>query len=330
MKRADLGADRNAKLLQDEVFRESEMTTAIVCAYSPVGREALAGLLEAGIEVLALYTYPQAADESWFEAPAILAEARGIPVRMEAVFNADHVFEAIRDAKPDLLVSFYFREMIQARFLELPRLGAFNLHGSLLPSYRGRAPINWVLVKGEHETGVTLHAMTPKPDDGDILAQARIPIDWDDTALSLTLKAASAGRELVREHMPRIADESASRIAQKQFGPSTYFGGRKPQDSRLDFGMTAGEAFNQIRAVADPWPNAFLETTKGQVKVAWALPSAAPCPAGHFRSTSEGVLVGFRDGSLRIVALRHGEVRSERPTEHAVWLRALDIPEAQL
>jgi methionyl-tRNA formyltransferase len=306
------------------------MTTAIVCAYSPVGREALAGVLEAGIEVLALYTYPQAADEAWFEAPAALAQARGIPVRLEADFNADDVYRHLCEAKPDLLLSFYFREMIQARVLEIPRLGAYNLHGSLLPRYRGRAPINWVLVKGEAETGITLHAMTPKPDDGDILAQARLSIDWDETALSLTLKAARAGRELVREALPRIVDGSLARTVQRTLGPSTYFGGRKPQDSRLDFGMAVQEAFNQIRAVADPWPNAFLETAQGSVKVPWALPSAAPCPPGHFRSTSEGVLLGFADGSLRLVALRKGDSRSERPTEHAAWLRALDIPEAAL
>ncbi len=305
------------------------MTTAIVCAYSPVGREALGGLLEAGVEVLALYTYVQGPDESWFEAPAVLAEARGIPVHREPDFNADHVFEDIRKAAPDLLLSFYFREMIQARFLQIPHLGAYNLHGSLLPKYRGRAPINWVLVKGETETGVTLHAMTPQPDDGEILAQAPIPIEWDDTALSLTLKAARAGRELVRDCVPRIAEGKASRVLQKQIGPSTYFGGRKPQDSRLDFGMTLREAFNQIRAVADPWPNAFLETPKGRVKLPWALPSTAPCPVGHFRSTPEGVLLGFADGALRLVALHQDGSRSERPTEHAAWLRALDIPEAR-
>jgi len=304
------------------------MPTAIVCAYSPVGREALAGTLEAGIEVLALYTYPQAADERWFEAPAALAEANGIPVRMEADFNSDPVYRAIQEAQPDLLLSFYFREMIQARFLEIPRLGAFNLHGSLLPRYRGRAPINWVLLKGEAETGVTLHAMTPKPDDGDILAQTRIPIAWDETALSLTLKAARAGREVVREVLPHLAAGTAARTSQKQLGPSTYFGGRKPQDSRLEFGMTVGEAFNQIRAVADPWPNAFLETGKGQVKVPWALPTDTPCPVGQFRNTKDGVVLGFADGSLRIAALRQGAQRSERPTDHAAWLRALDIPEA--
>jgi methionyl-tRNA formyltransferase len=300
--------------------------TAVVCAYSSVGTAALEGLLEAGLEIRALYTYAQGADELWFTPPAEVAQARGIPVHMAPAFNEDSVYEAIRAHRPDFLFSFYFREMIQARFLELPRLGAYNLHGSLLPKYRGRAPINWVLVKGETETGVTLHAMTPKPDDGHIVAQARLPIAWDETALSLTGKAAQAGRGLVRETLPGLVDGSAPRIDQKTLGPSTYFGGRKPADSRLDFSMGVQEAFNQIRAVADPWPNAYLEGTSGVLKLAWALPSAEPCPPGHFRPTREGVLLGFADGALRLHALRKGAHRSERPSDHVQWLAELGLP----
>lgn len=305
------------------------MATAVVCAYSPVGRAALEGLLEAGIQVQALFTYPQGADERWFEPPAALAEKRGIPVFMEPSFNTDEVFERILRLSPDLLFSFYFREMIQARFLEVPPLGAYNLHGSLLPKYRGRAPINWVLVKGEAETGVSLHAMTPKPDDGHLIGQARLPIVWDDTALSLTLRSAEAGRALVRSLAPQLAAGTAPRVDQKTLGPSTYFGGRKPEDSRLDFAMTAQEAFNQIRAVADPWPNAFLRTERGEAKVPWALPCAGACPPGHFKETHEGVLLGFAGGALRIAALRMKGLRSERPTEHAAWLRELGLPEAR-
>jgi len=304
------------------------MATAIVCAYSPVGRAALAGLLEAGIEVLALYTYPQGAEESWFVPPAVLAEARGIPLFMEPRFNEDHVYEAIRALRPDFLFSFYFREMIQARFLDLPRLGAYNLHGSLLPHYRGRAPINWVLVRGEAQTGVTLHAMTPKPDDGDIVGQTVLPIAWDDTALSLTLRAAAAGRELVRSVAPRLADGSAARVSQCTLGPSSYFGGRRPEDGKLDLGGSTRDGFNLIRAVADPWPNAFVAAPGGSVQVSWALPTAAPCPPGQFRETPEGVLLGFQDAALRLHALRRDSVRSERPTEHAEWLRELRLPEA--
>ena len=300
--------------------------TAVVCAYSSVGTAALEGLLEAGVEVLGLYTYPQGADEQWFTPPAAVAQARGIPVHMAPAFNDDAVYDAILAHRPDFLFSFYFREMIQGRFLELPRLGAYNLHGSLLPRYRGRAPLNWVLVKGETETGITLHAMTPKPDDGHIVAQARLPIAWDETALSLTDKAAAAGRDLVGVAIPGLVDGSIRRIDQRTLGASTYFGGRKPADSRLDFAMSVREAFNQIRAVADPWPNAFLEATSGTLKVAWALPSSEPCPPGRFRRTGEGVLLGFSDGALRLLALRRGTRRSERPSDHADWLAELGVP----
>ena len=300
--------------------------TAVVCAYSSVGTAALEGLLAAGVEVRALYTYAQGADELWFTPPATLAAARSIPVHMAPAFNEDAVYDAIRSHRPDFLFSFYFREMIQGRFLELPRLGAYNLHGSLLPRYRGRAPLNWVLVKGETETGISLHAMTPKPDDGHILAQARLPIAWDETALSLTGKAAAASTNLVREAIPGLLDGSIQRIDQKTLGPSTYFGGRKPADSRLEFTMSAQEAFNQIRAVADPWPNAFLETPMGILKVAWALPSGEPCPPGQFRATREGVLLGFSGGALRLHALRKDAHRSERPSDHAHWLAELGIP----
>ncbi len=300
--------------------------TAVVCAFSSVGTAALEGLLEAGVDVRALYTYAQAADETWFTPPEVVARAHGIPAHLARAFNDDAVYEAVRAHQPDFLFSFYFREMIQARFLEVPRLGAYNLHGSLLPRYRGRAPINWVLVKGESESGITLHAMTPKPDDGHIVAQARLPIAWDETALSLTDKAAAAGRDLVRDAIPGLVAGTIQRIDQRTLGPSTYFGGRKPADSQLDFGMTVQEAFNQIRAVADPWPNALLATAIGTLKVAWALPSPAACPPGAFRQTKEGVLLGFADGALRLHALRRGDVRSERPSDHAEWLKALELP----
>jgi methionyl-tRNA formyltransferase len=183
-----------------------------------------------------------------------------------------------------------------------------------------------VLVKGETETGISLHAMTPKPDDGHIVAQACLPIAWDETALSLTDKAATAGRSLVRDAVPGLVDRTSPRIDQRTLGPSTYFGGRKPADSRLDFGMTVQAAFNQIRAVADPWPNAFLDMAKGILKVPWALPSSATCLPGTFRQTREGVLLGFADGALRLHALRRGSLRSERPSDHVEWLKALDIP----
>jgi methionyl-tRNA formyltransferase len=175
---------------------------------------------------------------------------------------------------------------------------------------------------------MSLHQMTPKPDAGAVLAQTRLDIDWDETALSLTQKAAQAGRNLVRSTVPRIVDGTAPRIEQQTLGPTSYFGGRTPADSRLDFAMSVGTAFDQIRAVADPWPNAFLETARGTVKVAWAIPSTMACPQGSFRVCADGVLLGFDGGAIRVHALRRAGVRSERPTEHASWLRELGINES--
>ena len=301
--------------------------TAIVCAYSLVGREALAGLLDAGIRIQALYTYPHPPEDGWFEPPATLAESRGIPVFLEGKFNEDRVHERIQAARPDFLFSFYFREMIQARFLDIPRLGAYNLHGSLLPRYRGRAPINWVLAKGETETGVTLHRMTPKPDDGDIVGQVSIPIAWDETACTLSKKAAEAGRRLVTETVPRLVDGTATFLSQKTLGPSTYFGGRKAEDGELSFDLTAQEAFNLIRAVADPWPNAFLTLPGGIVKVPWAVPATDACPCGGFRVTPAGVLLGFASGALRILALEGGGTRLERASDQAALLRRAGLQE---
>jgi methionyl-tRNA formyltransferase len=292
---------------------------------------AMEALCDCGMDILALYTYYQPDEDGWFEAPEGYAKKVGVPVFKEPDFNAAAVRGHIQTLAPDFLFSFYFREMIKAETLQIPQLGAFNLHGSLLPKYRGRAPINWVLVKGEAKTGVTLHAMTPKPDDGDVFGQKEIPIAWDETALGLTKKAAQAGFELLRETVPLLVDGSIEGVPQKTLGDSSYYGGRKPADSRLHSGMTAQEAFNQIRAVADPWPNAFLEGDGGLVKVPWALPSGSKCRPGRFRRAGEGILLGFADAPLLLVALKNGAgkaaKRSDDPETQAEWLKAIGVGE---
>ncbi|MDR0498977.1 MAG: hypothetical protein LBH03_04500, partial [Holophagales bacterium] len=213
------------------------------------------------------------------------------------------------------------------KILQIPKAGAFNMHGSLLPKYRGRAPINWVLVHGETSTGITLHAMTPKPDDGDIFGQKEIPIVWDETALSLTNKAAYAGYELLRETIPLLVNKAISGISQKALGKSSYFGGRKPEDSHLKKEMTSREAFNQIRAVADPWPNAFITGEHGSIKISWALPHNAQCLPGHFKRVSDGILLGFADAPLRLVTLKNGAEPSNDPNIQVLWLKNVGIKE---
>jgi UDP-4-amino-4-deoxy-L-arabinose formyltransferase/UDP-glucuronic acid dehydrogenase (UDP-4-keto-hexauronic acid decarboxylating) len=165
---------------------------------------------------------------------------------------------------PDIIFSFYYRKMVSKKILAIPAQGALNLHGSLLPRYRGRSPINWVLVNGESEAGVSLHYMTPRPDDGDIVAQAAIPIGEEDTALTLFEKAVEASRELLDETLPLLASGTAGRTPQDH-SLATYFGGRCPADGKIDWSGSARQVNNLIRAVTHPYPGAF--TFSGDQKI---------------------------------------------------------------
>ena len=162
---------------------------AVVLAYHNMGCIGLESLLKNGFEITAVFTHKDDPKENqWFRSVAQLAAQHNIPVFAPDDLNHPLWIEKIKAMQPDMLFSFYYRNMIKEPLLEIPKQGCFNLHGSLLPKYRGRAPINWVLVKGETETGVTLHHMTPKPDNGDIVAQSKIAISNDDTAQTLNEK----------------------------------------------------------------------------------------------------------------------------------------------
>ncbi len=233
------------------------MSGVVVCAYSEVGHACLGELLECGADVRLVVTHEDAPGEAiWFSSVAELARSAGVPVIQPPDVNAPDAVARIAETQPDLLFSFYFRQMIEPELLAVPRLGALNLHGSLLPDYRGRAPVNWVLVHGEKETGVTLHYMDPKPDHGDIVARHAVPIARDDTALTLTRKLARAGRAVLREMLPRLLDGTAPRQRQDH-SRSRYFGGRKPADGEIDWSAPAETLRNLVRAVTRPWPGAF-------------------------------------------------------------------------
>src|SRR5487761_2216494 len=162
------------------------MTRAVVFAYHTIGVRCIEVLLEHGVEVPLVVTHQDNPQENiWFESVADLARTRGIPLITPEDPNDPLIVQKIRDLKPDFLFSFYYRHMLGAALLALPARGAYNLHGSLLPRFRGRVPINWAVILGETETGATLHAMTVKPDQGDIVAQERVPIGPDDTAFEV-------------------------------------------------------------------------------------------------------------------------------------------------
>jgi len=230
---------------------------AVVLAYHTIGCRGIEALLRNHIDVVSVFTHKDAPGEAiWFESVAQLAASKNIPVHAPEDINHPLWVKKIQELKPDILFSFYYRHLVQSPILDIPPEGCLNLHGSLLPKYRGRVPINWVLVNGEKETGVTLHYMTPRPDDGDMVCQKAIPISPDDTAKTLHEKAAATTTRMLDEILPQIVDGTAPRVPQDH-AAATYFGGRSPRDGEIDWTWPATRVCDLVRAVTLPYPGAF-------------------------------------------------------------------------
>ena len=228
-----------------------------VFAYHDVGYECLKALIDSKEETVAVVTHEDdPKEEIWFHSVAELARQHRLPVYTPSSPNTPGFIDLIRNLAPDLILSFYYRKILARELLAIPRLGAINLHGSLLPKYRGRSPVNWVLVNGENETGVTLHYMVEKADAGDIIAQRRVLIDREDTALSLFRKMTVAAAKLLKETYPLIKAGTAPRTPQDSQSAST-FGGRRPEDGKITWESPAFSIYNLIRAVTHPYPGAF-------------------------------------------------------------------------
>jgi methionyl-tRNA formyltransferase len=154
--------------------------------------------------------------------------------------------------------SFYYRYMLPPELLTQARKGAFNMHGSLLPKYRGRVPVNWAMINGERETGATLHEMGAKPDAGRVVDQLAVPILPNDTAMDVFRKVTVAAETVLHRSLPHLVDGTAKLIPQ-DLAAGSYFGGRKPEDGRINWNWSKAQVHNLIRAVAPPYPGAFCE-----------------------------------------------------------------------
>lgn len=279
---------------------------SVVFAYSDVGYVCLDLLLEHGAEVAAVFTHADDPNEEiWFRSVRQLAERHRLPVFTQERFDDGDWVERLRAWAPDFLFSFYYRRMLPTAVLETARRGAFNLHGSLLPKYRGRCPVNWVLINDERETGVTLHHMVAKADAGDIVAQRRVAITDDDTASSLYGKQTAAAIDLMRETYPRLCAGTADRIVQ-DVAQATYFGGRRPADGVIDWAHSARQIYNLVRAVTHPYPGAFTHW-RGAPLMIWRAEIAAagePAAPGTVLAVGDGVVVATGDGRLRILRVQ--------------------------
>ncbi|MDE3022452.1 MAG: formyltransferase [Pseudomonadota bacterium] len=245
--------------------------SAIVFAYHDVGVRCLKVLLHHKVNVRLVVTHEDSSDENiWFQNVQMTANDYGLPSITPADPNTPELLNIYRQTNPDFIFSFYYRHLLSHAVLDIPMRGAYNMHGSLLPKFRGRAPVNWAVLKGETETGATLHKMNDKPDAGDIYAAERVPILSDDTALEVFNKVTLAAEIALDRILPALLDGTASATPQNQV-QATYFGKRKAEDGKIDWTLGARELHNLIRAVAPPYPGAFTDIGKDHFILAKTL-----------------------------------------------------------
>ena len=275
---------------------------AIVFAYHDIGCVGLKALVEAGYDIQAVFTHTDDPNENrFFSSVARVAADLDLPVFAPEDVNHPLWIERIQELQPDIIFSFYYRNMLCDDILSSAPRGAFNLHGSLLPKYRGRAPINWALVNGETETGVTLHQMVNKADAGPIVGQHKVSISDADTALTLHEKMREASQELLRDLLPKMKGTSLHFTPQNE-AEASYYGRRTAADGEIHWHKSAFAINNLVRAVTEPYPGAF--SYLGQRKlIIWR---ARPLDIAHEKlpgtvlSTSP-LVVACGEGALEIV-----------------------------
>lgn len=279
----------------------------IFFGYHNVGYFCLKALMEMcrdlGDEIAAVVTHgDNPAENLWFASVRELAFAHHLPVYQPEDPNTPDFVAAMERLKPDFLFSCYYRHLLKEPLLALPRRGALNLHGSLLPRYRGRVPVNWVLVHGESETGVTLHYMEAQADRGDIVGQRRVAITLEDTAYTLFAKITAAATVLLRETYPLLRAGTAPRQPQDH-SRATYLGGRRPEDGLIDWSRPAFAIYNLVRAVTQPYPGAF-SFLEGRKLLVWeGKVLQEPAPPGAL----PGEIVAARPGEGLAVATGQGQ-----------------------
>ncbi len=273
----------------------------LVFAYHNVGYECLDALIQNDEYVLAVITHKDNPNEEiWFRSVEGLAKSFSIPVHTPVSVNTPDWIARIRSWEPDLIFSFYYRDMINEEILGIPRLGAFNMHGSLLPKYRGRVPINWAILHGEKETGVTLHHMVKRADAGDIVDQEAVPIGSDETAREVFAKCAKAARLVLERQLEALTTGTAPRRKQDE-SQATYFSGRTPEDGRIDWTQSAEKIYNLIRAVTQPYPGAFTDVGGKRMFIWWAVPLPSGSGAPGEVLSLEPFRVATGNGVLEII-----------------------------
>lgn len=294
-----------------------------IFAYHDMGCAGLKALESAGFEICAVFTHADAPGENHFHGSvAEMAQERNIPLYMPEDINQPRWVALLNTLAPDMLFSLSFRQILSREILSTARRGAFGVHASLLPAHRGRAHLNWVLIKGEAETGVTLFRMTTRPDCGPILAQERVRILPEDDAFSLHNKLVQTSGNMLAIWLPALCADQLEEREQNE-SQASRFGRRTPQDGEINWKAPAQEIHNLIRGLASPWPGAY-SAAHGQRFVVWQshyrVDKSADQPGTVLRLDPLTIACGA--GWLEVVA---GQIREGEQINGADLARSLGL-----
>ncbi len=294
--------------------------------------QSLSAILDAGHEVVAVYTQPpsprgrgQALQPSPVQA---FAEAAGLVVMTPKSMKSAEAVAAFRSLNADIAVVVAYGQILLPAILEAPRLGSFNLHGSLLPRWRGAAPIQRAIMAGDSETGVQVMRMSAGLDEGPVLFTASTPITPQDTAGSLHDRLAALGAALWPVALDAIASGAAVEVPQAGTG-ATYARKITPSEARIDWTRPARDIDCHVRGLS-PFPGAWftVETAKGPLRVKALLSTVGPAkPAGidadPGQALDDRLLIACGTGSVRLLRLQR---EGRGPAEAGDFLRGLPVP----
>jgi methionyl-tRNA formyltransferase len=272
-------------------------------------------LVDAGFDVACVVTHrDDPSENAWFPSVRDLARKARMPVLLPKSARDPSVLSVLSKAKPDLILSVFYREILPANVLRTARVAAVNLHPALLPQYRGRASLNWAVIRGERRTGITLHHMVEKVDSGEIIGQEAFEIEREDTIDEVYQKTVTASRDILRRLLPAVLEGTAPHMPQDETKAS-YFGLRTPEDGRIDWNSSAEEIRNLVRGLTHPFPGAFTSIDGRRLWI-WA----AQATEGKGKP---GSIICARDGALEVgtgygrLAVTRAQLEGRKETDGA-------------
>ena len=278
----------------------------VVFAYHNIGIRGIKSLLKHKIKIYAVFTHRDKLEENiWFNSVSQFCLKKKIRYYFSDECDEKKTIEIISNFNEvSVIFSFYYRNIISKKILKLSKYGGINLHGSMLPKYRGRSPVNWQLINGESNGGLTLHCMTEKPDAGDIVDQEPVMISINDNALSLFSKLENLVEPLIARNIKKIVSGKYNKIIQNH-SIASYFSGRKPEDGLIDWSSSSEKIYNLVRGITKPYPGAFTFLNNKKF-IIWSLTKEELLKKklinsfGTFFSNNEYLFVQTGDGLVRI------------------------------